>query len=481
MVQRGHPRDCGGDGEGASVARDGVSTRRLLRGLGTALLLALPASRARAVPSFARQTGMPCTTCHTAFPQLTPFGRYFKLTGYTLAGGGTHLPPLAVMAQAGFTHTAKDQAPEDLPPRIDPNDNASFNQVSFFYAGRLLGPYSEAAFGETVGGALEHVGTFLQGTWDGVGREWSWDNMEVRAATTTRLAGQNAILGAYVNNNPTMQDVWNTAPAWSFPFSQSGIAPTPSAAPLIAGGVAQQSVGFGAYAMLADLLYLEVGGYRTLPSNLQSHLGVDPSGETQIDNLAPYWRVALERTFGPHSLEVGTYGLAAHTFPGRDRSQGHDAFTDVALDTQYQYLSDPHDVTIALNWIHEDQTLHASQPLGLAQNPSNTLWTATATGSYLFDKTYGLDVQYFVSGGSRDAVLYGNRTGGPGSEGWIFQLNYLPFNRGGGPRFWPMSNLKLSLQYTLYQRFDGAHANFDAAGRSAPNNNTLYLEAWLAF
>ena len=34
---------------------------------------------ARAVPSFARQTGVSCEACHTSYPELTPFGRLFKL------------------------------------------------------------------------------------------------------------------------------------------------------------------------------------------------------------------------------------------------------------------------------------------------------------------------------------------------------------------------------------------------------------------
>ncbi|MEJ2687039.1 MAG: cytochrome C, partial [Gammaproteobacteria bacterium] len=41
---------------------------------------------ANAVPSFARQTGLACMACHTVFPELTPFGRTFKLNGYTLTG-----------------------------------------------------------------------------------------------------------------------------------------------------------------------------------------------------------------------------------------------------------------------------------------------------------------------------------------------------------------------------------------------------------
>ena len=40
---------------------------------------------AQAVPSYARQTGLACEACHTVFPQLTPFGRVFKASGYTLS------------------------------------------------------------------------------------------------------------------------------------------------------------------------------------------------------------------------------------------------------------------------------------------------------------------------------------------------------------------------------------------------------------
>src|SRR5579863_2161951 len=57
--------------------------------VGVGLIKPQPAS---AIPSFARQTGQPCSTCHTAFPELTPYGRQFKLSGYT-AGGGLPFPP----------------------------------------------------------------------------------------------------------------------------------------------------------------------------------------------------------------------------------------------------------------------------------------------------------------------------------------------------------------------------------------------------
>ena len=47
-------------------------------------VIATSATPARAVPSYARQTGQECIACHVSFPELTPYGRYFKLTGYTI-------------------------------------------------------------------------------------------------------------------------------------------------------------------------------------------------------------------------------------------------------------------------------------------------------------------------------------------------------------------------------------------------------------
>ena len=73
-------------------------------------VMALPQS-AMGVPSFARQTGLACSQCHVyAFgPALTPFGRQFKLNGYTMRGEDTHPMPLALMLQGGYSRTAAAQ------------------------------------------------------------------------------------------------------------------------------------------------------------------------------------------------------------------------------------------------------------------------------------------------------------------------------------------------------------------------------------
>jgi hypothetical protein len=430
-------------------------------------------SSAHALPSFARQTGLPCTKCHTNFPTLTPFGRDFKLNGYLKRSGertgswqdvfkDVHL---AAMAMPSFTHTNAGQPGGAAPGDFGDNDNFAVTQYSLFYGGRLFWK----------------IGAFVQGTYDGVGHQWSIDNTDIRFADVTTLADRSLVYGVTFNNNPTVQDLWNTTPAWGFPFSASGLAPTPAAAALLQGGLSQQVLGIGTYALWDDLVYGEVTAYSTLGKNIQSSLGVDPTGEAQINGLAPYWRLALERTWGAHYLEVGHYGLWAGTYPGRDQSAGRDTTSDIAFDAQYQFFSAQHDVTVLTTFLHENDDWSASHKLGLTDRGTTVLNTFNLTGSYLYDKTYGLTVSFFDITGHRDAAFFANNpTGSPDSYGEIIQLDYLPFNKGGGPAFWPSSSVKLSLQYTLYQRFDGSHSNVDGAGRTASDNNTLYLEAWIA-
>ena len=65
---------------------DFISTiRARLFGAFAAALAAGVMTPAQAVPSMARQTGMQCASCHAVFPELTPFGRLFKLGGYSLS------------------------------------------------------------------------------------------------------------------------------------------------------------------------------------------------------------------------------------------------------------------------------------------------------------------------------------------------------------------------------------------------------------
>src|SRR5580693_583241 len=88
----------------------GSAASALLVATFSLLLLLVLIGPAQAVPSYARQTGQECIACHVSFPELTPYGRYFKLTGYSIgkpfvSSEGFNYMPMAVMAQASITNT----------------------------------------------------------------------------------------------------------------------------------------------------------------------------------------------------------------------------------------------------------------------------------------------------------------------------------------------------------------------------------------
>src|ERR1022692_2676439 len=186
---------------------------------------------ANALPSYARQTGQPCGTCHTDFPYLTPYGRLFKLGGYTAGGGqyrstlfpsqndstnalaayakkwGSGLPtkapsdnsessqsipyapPISMMAIVGFTHTQADQDPTGSP--YSANDNVVVAPVSFFYGGAItdhIGAFAQLTYNNASFGALDPQDP-------NASHLWSWDNIDVRYANTANIAGMPVTFG----------------------------------------------------------------------------------------------------------------------------------------------------------------------------------------------------------------------------------------------------------------------------------------------
>jgi len=242
--------------------------------------------------------------------------------------------------------------------------------------------------------------------------------------------------------------------------------------------------------MTDDTLYSEFGLYKTLSTDTQRTLGIHPDGQTEISGVAPYWRVALQHQWDEHFLEAGTFGLFSDTYPGRVQGFGSDKFVDYGVDAQYQYISEHHIAGLYTTFIHEDQTLGASQATGVSANSSNTLNSFNVRGTYIYSQDwskYGVTVQYFSINGSADTGLYapapisGSNNGSPNSRGWIFELDYMPFINTQPISFWPWAQVKFSLQYTLYNKFNGGGTNYDGSGRNASDNNTLFLLAWFAF
>ncbi len=430
------------------------------------IALALSFGRAHAVPAFADQTGQPCAACHVGGfgPQLTPFGREFKLRGYTPRTTPFNVP-LSMMAVASYVQTAEDQ-PAPPADHYGVNDNTTLDQVSLFIAG----------------GVGSHFGVFSQTTYDGVGRSFSWDNIDMRAVTTKAIGGKNAVLGLSLNNSPGVQDPWNTLPAWGFPYTGSDLAPGPAEAPLLNDALAQNVIGMTGYVWWNNQVYLEGGAYASGSPGFLRAVGVDPADTSRIHGAAPYLRVAYQRTRGMQNFEVGAFALWANLYPGRDASAGTDDYADLGIDGSYQlFTPGGNALTFNARYTHENQRLHASELMGAAANVNHSLEDLRADVSYYWKGKVGLSVGGFDTWGSKDPLLYAdNRTAAPDSSGATFQLDYTPWGDGHSP-FGRRVNFRVGMQYTAYATFEGARSNFDGAGRNASDNDTVRLFSWLAF
>ncbi len=448
-----------------------MRTTMVRQWIGVSLLAMAASGAAWAVPSFARQTGLPCSRCHITFPELTDFGRQFKLNGYTLSGkimpkvsqpgtkkqAGLWLNgnlPLSAMFQISDTLTRKAQPGTQ-------NGNIEFpQQLSLFLAGELT----------------EHMGSFIQVTYNTQGDHFSMDNTDIRYANIHYFGSTPLVYGLDLNNNPTVEDLWNDTPAWGFPWSGPDSSPSPMAATLIDGGLAQDVGGVGAYAMYNHHFYGDFTVYRSM------HIGgpQPPDGKNfgiNISGVAPYWRGAFQTTWGNglNYLEIGTYGLHVASFPNTIGGT-EDRYTDAAADAQYERHLGSDTLTLHTTYIHESSNLAATYAAGNAALAQHKLHTFKLDGIYHFGNRYNAGGGAFATNGTADPTLYptgavnGSNNGSPQSTGYLLHFGY-----------WPVQNIELEAYYLGFTKFNGASTNYDGAGRNASDNNTVYLNFWLMF
>lgn len=453
-------------------------TRQLVRSSGIVLgavgLSLLAARPAEAVPSFSRQTGMACDACHTVYPNLTPFGRLFKMNGFTMENIKevtattpkqnpelrlNEIPPFSFAAKVSFTHIGKTPADSNIPTARAQNDNLMFPQnVDLYYAGAVA----------------PKLGAFFQVDYDQQGGSLSLSMGDVRFANQGKLGNGNFLYGVSLNDIPTFSDPWQTTPAYWFPTFSSenwqgeGPAPQIQAQGMMVWGI-------GPYLYFPNLigggsLYVSAEGYRSNPPNQSGFL--DSSDMGVISGIAPYWRVAWEKDWGHNVFEIGTYGFAPHLYnalPGEMNalSGATDDFTDVAGDASYQYIGNDNIFSVSTTEIHEMQTWHNSFGLGNTSNSSDTLDHFQATGSWYYHRRYGASMQLFDTWGSSDANLYtsgnGFSNGSPDTDGVMMEADYMPWE-----------NTRLIAQYTAYNKFQGTT-------NGASDNNTFVLGLWMAF
>ena len=438
--------------------------RRLMR-LVIVLCLVLPLERALAVPSFARQTGLSCNVCHSNPPELTAFGRNFKLRGYVLTdttkqdkvGNVKDLflsrsIPISVMVLLSNTAYQANQPASQ-------NNSAGFpQQLSFFLAG----------------GFASHFGGMAQVTYTHADDHFGMDNTDFRYANQTKLGGKDLDYGVTVNNNPTVEDVWNSTPAWGFPWISSASGVSPIASPIINGGLGQDVAGLGGYGLWNNHLYADVTMYRS--EHAGASAPVTGSGQSyNISGVAPYWRAAWQQTWGSNYLEVGTYGIFVNSFPGAV-SGPEDRYVDPSFDFQYERPFGANLLDVHGTYIHEKSNLGATYAAGGATTAQNHLNVFKLDSTYHWRSKYSATGAMFSTTGNSDPLLYapaaltGSNNGNPDTTGYIAQFGW-----------WPVQNIDIDFNYSGYLKFNGASTNYDGAMRNASDNNTMYMALWLNF
>jgi hypothetical protein len=435
-----------------------------------AFLATLNPPNVRAVPSYARQTGLPCSSCHYNPPELNPAGRKFKLLGYvdkdkdkpgitadskkrTAALDLLATLPLSAMFETSLTATKSPQPGTQ-------NGNFEFPQdVSLFVAGAWT----------------THVGSFAQITYNAQDNHFSIDNTDIRYANKRNVGGKELIYGVTLNNNPGVEDLWNDTPAWGFPWIASDSAPTPNAGPILQGALAQDVAGIGGYAMYDNHLYVDGSIYRS------DHIGSSqPNAGTgaafNIRGVAPYWRVAWNESTPTTQFEVGTYGMHMKSTPGGIVGL-EDGYTDYGVDFQLDETVFRKDViSLRGTYIGESSSLSATFAANGAQQINHHLNTILANAEYHYGNRLSGTVGWFDTEGTVDPLLFtqspvsGSANGDPRGAGYILSFSY-----------WPMQNLQLGAQYTGYTRFNGGATNYDGENRNANSNNTVYLLARFIF
>jgi hypothetical protein len=417
---------------------------------------------ARALPSFARQTGLPCNGCHYAPPELNPAGRAFKLMAYIDRTKNSNIEtppsdkrrpglemlqtlPLGAWFETSFTNTKAAQSGTQ-------NGNFEFPQdISLFLAG----------------GWAAHVGSFLQVTYNPQDDHFSMDNTDIRYAQSLKLGGKDFVYGLTMNNNPTVEDLWNTTPVWGYPFIAADSAPTPAAATVIT-SLGQDVAGFGGYTMYDQHFYFATTIYRT------SHIGSPQPTSGQgasfnIRGVAPYWRAAWQNVGRKNMFEVGAYGMHVNSTPGAVTGL-KDVYTDFGPDAQYDRIFGRDVLSVRGTYLRETSTLNATLAAGGASQAAHHLDTGNANVEYHYGSRISAEFGGFWIGGATDALLFapaplsGSANGSPKSSGYITNFS-----------FWPKQNIDLAVQYTAYTHFNGASTNYDGSGRHASDNNTLYL------
>lgn len=463
----------------------------LVASIAAAFALATPGG-AWAIPSFARQTGLSCSTCHTVFPHLTPFGRTFKLHGYTTTSAKlikalktyfkddtvsskrvalqiSHIPMVSVRIASRWN----DQAGGGLVPRGPVTGGQGFMSTPEGYGSNDVLNILAGSSLYIAGEITPNMGTFLEfGGVDDQGGSFGMGMFDLALVSKDHtLAGDNFVYGIRAEDGLGAGDPSNTVGTWGLTASLMGLSTHNT---LFDAGTAMMEGG-ELFAMLGNFykggLYASIGAYRpsmdqTMDSYVQGSLAGNGSFDGTNGAANGYLRLSYYLPPIGNNLytEIGTFGyvgslnMTATQLAALADPRYVDHYSDYGVDLQAQYIGNKNLVELfALFQNQRDGAFYGIDEFtGLPGNGEAVSRQGLGVkADYYYDGTIGCYAKYLYQTSAQLKDM--NLSGG------IIGVSYFPWE-----------NVNLRLEEALYSTYNIGTAQYGSyMSPGSPNPSAI--------
>ena len=417
-----------------------LKKRMVYGALGLLSLAVFAPKSSFAIPSFARQTGLACDVCHTVFPHLTPFGREFKLHGYTY----DYSALIKMVRDAAKKRAAEEGGMPDLVINKIPMVSVRIAGVWANQDGGSVVPHGQITDGQNVfsqpagyptndtfnlvkddslyiaGEITPHLGAWVEiGGWNDNGN----------AAT---LAGYDAILnggdhtvdnknftyGLSFENVVGFDDVGQAGPGnWGVPLMN----PLSTHNTLFDPFNGTPIEGVEAYAMLGDFtnggIYGNIGLYAPSTGNdegtppaptvgrIAGGSGYNWEGAKHVDTYVnvEYWLPGFKNIYSM----IGAFGyFGQEKMENASSVQYSDNVNDYGLEAQAQYIGGKNLVEFfgEVQKQHDSEFYGTDQWTGISYSTNGTSVNRTGIAlkaDYYYKRTYGVYIKYMYANSSQ--------------------------------------------------------------------------------
>ncbi|MFP3254194.1 MAG: hypothetical protein RXN95_03905 [Hydrogenobaculum sp.] len=474
-----------------------LKKRMVYGALGLLSLAVFAPKSSFAIPSFARQTGLACDVCHTVFPHLTPFGREFKLHGFTY----DYSSLIKMVRDAAKKRAAEEGGMPNLVinkiPMVSvriagvwanqdggsmvPHGRITGGQGAFSYP---AGYPTKDTFNLVKGDSLYIAGEIIPhlGAWVEIG---GWND----SGGSASLAGYNVILnggdhtvdnknftyGLSFENMVGFDDVGQAGPGnWGVPLMNPLSTHNTLFDPF--GGTPIEGV--EAYAMLGNFtnggIYGNIGLYApsngndegTPPvatvGNIAGTTNYNWKGAKHVDTYVnvEYWLPGFKNIYSMIGA-FGYFGQEKIEFsptknnpspPPSDPYEYSDNVNDYGLEAQAQYIGSKNLVEFfgEVQKQHDSEFYGTDQWTGLPYSTNGTSVNRTGIAlkaDYYYDRTYGVYAKYMYA-----------------HSGTVQDLDYSGYIL--GVSWYPWQNVNVKVERMMWSKYHPGQAQYPGSSAS---------------